>query len=79
MRFPAGLIVVQQEAGTEAGTEIRPIDNGRDEVARWINGSSPWYPWTGAGYEVFPGGSFCMHHNVQSPAEGNIEWKVGSC
>lgn len=69
----------EQEAGTEAGTEIRPIDNGRDEVARWYNGSSPWYPWNSAQYEVFPGGSFCMHHNVQSPAEGNIEWKVGSC
>jgi hypothetical protein len=69
----------QQEAGTEIGDEERPIDNGRDEVARWINGSSPWYPWNGAEYETIVPGAFCMHHNVQLPAEGNIEWKVGSC
>lgn len=67
----------EQEAGTEAGTEVHPIDTGRDYVARWINGSSPWYPWNGAEYGVFPEGAFSLHHNVQLPAEGNIEWQVG--
>lgn len=67
----------EQEAGTEAGTETHPIDTGRDEVARWANGSSPWYPWNGAEYGVFPEGAFYIHHNSQDPAEGNIEWEVG--
>jgi hypothetical protein len=69
----------EQEAGTEVGSEVRPIDNGRDEVARWYSGSSPWYPWSGAEYAVFPEGALCMHHNAQLPAEGNTEWRVGSC
>ena len=69
----------EQEAGTEAGTEIRPIDKGRQEVARWANGSSPWYPWNGAEYGVFPEGAFCQHRNWENTAEGNTEWKVGSC
>jgi hypothetical protein len=67
----------EQEAGTEAGTEIHPIDTGRDEVARLANGSSPWYPWNGADYGVFPEGAFSLNHNGQLPAEGNIEWEVG--
>src|ERR1700722_3447636 len=37
----------EQEAGSEAGTEERPLDTGRDEVARWLNGSSPWLEWNG--------------------------------
>ncbi len=69
----------EQEAGTEVGTETRPIDNGRDEVARWLNGSSPWYPWNGSRYSTIVSGAFCRHLNQGLPAEGNIEWKVGSC
>jgi len=69
----------EQEAGTEVGAETRPIDNGRDEVARWLNGSTPWYPWNGATYQTVPPGAFCRHLNQGLPAEGNIEWKVGSC
>lgn len=68
-----------QQGGSEAGTETRPIDNARDEVARWANGSSPWYPWNEAIYGVFEPGAFCMHQNQGLLAEGNIEWKVGSC
>jgi hypothetical protein len=69
----------EQEAGTEAASESRPVDNGRDEVARWYNGSSPWYPWNGATYSTIPSGAFCRHLNQGLPSEGNIEWKVGSC
>jgi hypothetical protein len=69
----------EQEAGTEAASEWTPWDQGRDEVARWANGSSPWYPWSNSVYEVIPAGAFCMHKNKGLSAEGNIEWKVGSC
>lgn len=69
----------EQEAGTETATRKRPYDYGRDEVARWLNGSSPWYPWTNPAYEVTPSGALCMHQNQELLAEGNIEWKVGSC
>jgi hypothetical protein len=69
----------EQEAGTEAATDTRPVDTGRDEVARWANGSNPWYPWNNAGYSTVVTGAFCQHRNSDNQAEGNIEWRVGSC
>lgn len=67
----------EQQSGTEVASEYSPWDSGRNEVARWWNGSSPWYPWSNAWYEAES--AFCMHKNQGLQAEGNIEWKVGSC
>jgi hypothetical protein len=65
----------ETEAGTEIGSESQPIDNGRDAVARWINGSSPWYPWNGYGWNEE--NSFCRNYNQDLNAPGNQEWSVG--
>jgi hypothetical protein len=65
----------EAESGTEIGSESQPIDHGRDAVARWINESSPWYPWNG--FRWGAENTFCRSTNAYLPAEGNQEWSVG--
>ncbi len=65
----------EAQSGTEIASESQPIDHGRDAVARWINESSPWYPWNG--YRWISQNTFCRSTNAYLPAEGNQEWSVG--
>lgn len=69
--WPAYL--TEQEAGIEAGTETRPTESGRQEVAASDGGE--WGAWGGAQLYREPPG-ICAAVNPESSAAGNIAWST---